>query len=135
MSSSYRSKVRDLLKTRQSCFSFVWDINFSIFPYLCQAKVSTDLKNFVDINVCMKTLNELCISNKIQLCFVYKNVIAVPHFFIKNVSFTEQLMHLRFFMVQQFLSRLPRISSISVHFFIKNVAFLKLCSKEKSSHK
>ena len=54
MSSSYHSKVRDLLKTRQSCFSFVWDMNFSIiFPYLGEAKVSTansDLTNFVDIN-------------------------------------------------------------------------------------
>ena len=31
MSSSYHSKVRDLLKTRQSCFSFVWamDVLFS----------------------------------------------------------------------------------------------------------
>ena len=69
MSSSYDSKVRDLLKTRQSCFSFVWDMSFStIFPYLGEAKVSTtnsDLTNFVDVNVCVKTLNELCISNKI----------------------------------------------------------------------
>ena len=60
MPSSYHSKVRDLLKTRQSCFSFVWDMNFSIiFPCLSEAKVSTansDLTNFVDVNVCMETL-------------------------------------------------------------------------------
>ena len=81
MSSSYHSKVRDLLKTRQSCFSFVWDMNFSIiFLYLGEAKVSTansDLTNFVDVNVCMKTLNELCISNKIY-------VITVPHYFTRT---------------------------------------------------
>ena len=69
MYSSYHSKVRDLLKTRQSCFSFVWDMNFSIiFPCLSKAKVATansDMTNFVDVNVCMETLNELCISNKI----------------------------------------------------------------------
>ena len=88
MSSSYHSKVRDLLKTRQSCFSFVWDMNFSIiFPYLGEAKVSTsnsDLTNFVDVKVCMKKLNELSISNKIYLYFLCKNVIAVPHFFIRT---------------------------------------------------
>ena len=63
-------------------------MNFSIiFPYLGEAKVPTansDLTNFVDVKVCMKTLNALCISNKISLHFVYKNVIAVPHFFIKT---------------------------------------------------
>ena len=61
MPSSYHSKVRDLLKTRQSCFSFVWDMNFSIiFLYLGEAKVSTansDLTNFVDVNVCIKTFS------------------------------------------------------------------------------
>ena len=39
-----------------------------IFPYLGEAKVSTvnsDLTNFVDVNVFMKTINELCISNKV----------------------------------------------------------------------
>ena len=39
-----------------------------IFPYLGGAKVSTvnsDLTNFVDVNVFMKTINELCISNKV----------------------------------------------------------------------
>ena len=38
-----------------------------ILPYLGEAKVSTvnsDLTNFVDVNVFMKT-NELCISNKV----------------------------------------------------------------------
>ena len=68
MSSSYHSKVRDLLKTRQSYFSFVWamDVLFSHI-WVKPAKVSTvnsDLTNFVDANVFMKTINELCISNK-----------------------------------------------------------------------
>ena len=68
MSSSYHSKVRDLLKTRQSNFSFVWamDVLFSHI-WVKPAKVSTvnsDLTNFVDANVFMKTINELCISNK-----------------------------------------------------------------------
>ena len=78
MSSSYHSKVRDLLKTRQSCFSFVWDMNFSIiFPYLGEAKVSTansDLTNFVDVNVCIYykftdlTLDHLFHINIIAYC-------------------------------------------------------------------
>ena len=71
MSSSYHSKVRYLLKTRPSCFFFVWDMNFSItFPYLGEAKsevsiANSDLTDVVDVNVCMKTLKELCISKKI----------------------------------------------------------------------
>ena len=69
MSSSYHSKVRDLLKTRQSCFSFAWamDVLFSQI-WVKPAKVSTvnsDLTNIVDVNVFMKTINELCISNKV----------------------------------------------------------------------
>ena len=68
MSSSYHSKVRDLLKTRQSCFSFVWDMDVSvIFPYLGEAKVSTVnsyMTSFVHVNVWMKTFNELRIFNK-----------------------------------------------------------------------
>ena len=63
------SKIRDLLKTRQSCFSFVWDMDVSviIFPYLGEAKVSTVnsyMTSFVQVNVWMKTFNELCIFNK-----------------------------------------------------------------------
>ena len=69
MSSSYNSNVRDLLKTRQSCFSFVWNMDFSIiFPYLGKAKVSTvnsHLTNFDDATVRIKTMNELCISKKV----------------------------------------------------------------------
>ena len=67
MSSSYYLKARDLLKTRQSCFSFVWAMDV-LFSRLGEAKVLTvnsDLTNFVDVNVFMKTINELCISNKV----------------------------------------------------------------------
>ena len=57
-----------------------------------EAKVSTvnsDLTKFVDVECCMKMLHDLCLCNEInvfltRLYFVYKNVIAVPHFFIKT---------------------------------------------------
>ena len=93
-----------------------------------EAKVSTvnsDLTNFVDVECCMKILHELCLCNKVnifltRLYSVYKNVIAVPHFFIKRFHLAiEDLIHLRFSMVQQFLPRLPRIRARKYVYFIK----------------
>ena len=102
-----------------------------------EAKVSTvnsDLTNFVDVECCMKILHELCLCNKVnifltRLYFVYKNVIAVPHFFIKRFHLAiEDLIHLRFSMVQQFLPRLPRIRARKYLFISsrKNLLPLKL---------
>ena len=52
----------DLLKTRESHFSFVWDMDLSIIsPCFDEANVSTVNSDLA--NVCTKTLNELCVSN------------------------------------------------------------------------
>ena len=69
MSSSYDSKVRSTQNQGVMFFFLFGTWTFSIiFPCLGEAKVSTvnsDPTNFVDVQRCMKTLNELCISNKV----------------------------------------------------------------------
>ena len=59
---SYTIQRSDLLKARESLFSYVWKMDFSIIsPGLDDAKVSTvnsDLTNFVDVECCMKILHE-----------------------------------------------------------------------------
>ena len=115
----YNIQRSDLLKTREYVsflfgtwtlvlFSHVWvKPRFLLLTLTWQTSLT--------LNFCIKTLNELCVSNKVNLQFVYKNVIAVLHFVIKTfqlaVSFIEELIDLRFSVLQQFLSRLPRISS------------------------
>ena len=61
-------------------------------------------------------------------------------FLYENVSFIEELRHLRFSMVQKFLSRLLRIKSRQYLFIWSGKSFhpLKLstsCPQEKSNHK
>ena len=127
---------KDQIYSKQGSYvSFLFGTwNFCIiFPCLDEVKVSTgnsDLTNLVDVQ-------------RIAI-IVYKNVIAVSNFFIKTfylvVSVIEELILLRFFVQQQFFSRLPRVTSRQYLFISSRQSYLPLKLStayplEKSGHK
>ena len=98
MSSKYNSKVRDLLETKQSFFSFVWDLDFStIFPYLGEiSNVISDLTNrsFLstsvfrpDINVAATSWSWCRFPDKILNLFQYHYNFLFPKIYCTAWSF------------------------------------------------
>ena len=66
MTSSYQLRVRSAQNKGVTVLFGKW--NFIIFPSLGEAKVSTvnsDLRDFVDVQLCMRTLIDICISIKV----------------------------------------------------------------------
>ena len=86
MASSYHSKL-DLLKTRESHFSFVWHMNFSIISScLDRAKVFTvnsNRTNLVDVQRLHENIQRIiCVSNRV--CILFTNT-----FFLWCISLLE----------------------------------------------
>ena len=112
----------------------------ALLPCLDKAKfntVNSDLTNFLDVQHLHENIKWImCFSLSLAILCLQKRSCSST-FLNQNVSFIEELIHLGFSLVQQLLSRLPRIR-LRQYLFISSVkSFLPpklstLCPQEKS---